>query len=638
MSAIHSIRRIAALALAGGMLSLLVSNQALAQGTPPAITLHLDASRAVQGWLTVAEKIPVTAGALTLEYPKWIPGEHSPSGPIINVADVKVSAGGTAIPWTRDPVDLYAYHVDVPAGVTSIDVTFTYLAANSGNYSSARTSTPNLLSITWNKFILTPRVQDYFTQMIAPSITLPGADWKYATALETTSHSGADVAFAPVSQAMLVDSPLDAGINSHTWSLGSFNGAPVTLAAFADTPEELDVPDKTVKLFVNLVNQMRALYHYRHFNHYVFLLTMSDVMPGEGVEHHQSSDDGSDGDFLTSHSSLVADGDLLPHEFNHSWDGKFRRPYDLATPNLQDPMIDDLLWVYEGMTQFYGNLQAERSGIWSKQEWLDNLAGDYAYLDDTPGRDWRPLVDTATAASTLYSAPRQWEAERRSVDYYSEGALMWLEADTIIRKLSDGKRSIDDFARAFFGHGKDTGPDLLTYHRADVIAALNDVQPYDWAGFFKARIDQIAPHPPNPFTAGGYKLVFTDKPSDLAKLDAGKRHGLDMRYSLGINARGDGTIVDVVKGSPAFNAGIGPGQKIVAINARALTDGQSQADDALTAAETSGKITLLLSGGDVYHDLTIDYKGGPRFPHLERIPGTPDVLSAIAKPLPVPAP
>lgn len=600
-----------------------------AQGTPP-IALHVDASRAVQGLLTMHETIPVAPGPLVLVYPKWIPGEHSPSGPIPNLAGIHIHAGGQELAWTRDLVDLYAFHLDVPTGVSSLSVDYEFLGANSGNYSSARLSTPNLLSLTWNKVIFTPKVADYADQTIAPSLTLPGADWKYATALTTVSHSGAEVTFAPVTQEMLIDSPLDAGTNARVWHLGTFNGVPVDLAAFADTPEELNASDKTIAKFRKLVAQMHGVYHYRHFNHYTFLLTLSDVMPGEGVEHHQSSDDGSGGGFLTDEDQLVADGDLLCHEWNHSWDGKYRRPYDLARRNLQDPEIDDLLWVYEGMTQFYGELQAERSGLWTKGQWLDNLALTYADLDATRGRDWRPLLDTATAASVLYSSPYAWEHERRSVDYYPEGAMMWLEASVMIRRLSGGHKSLDDVARAFFGNGHDTGPIVLTYDRADIIRAMNAVQPYDWAGFFHRRIDEIAPHPPNPITPGGYKLVYTDTPSGLEKIQAGARKAVDALYSLGMVLRADGTVIDVVPGSPAYQAGIGPGVKIDALDGRALTDGQAQVDDALKAHRTGPPLQLLVSGGDVYRTLTIPYTGGPRFPHLERMAGTPDELSAIA--------
>ena len=603
--------------------------------TPVPIVLHVDASHVVQGLLAVNEHVPVTPGPLTLVYPKWIPGEHAPSGPVPNLAGLHLSAGGHAIAWTRDPVDLYAIHLDVPAGVASIDVDFVYLGANDGNYSSARLSTPNLLSLTWNKVLLTPKVADYATQQIAPSLTLPGADWKYATALDTLSHSGAEVSFKTVTQELLIDSPLDAGINARTWRLGEFEGVPVELAAFADTPDQLDVPDATIQKLRNLVTQMHELYHWRHFNRYTFLLTLSDVMPGEGVEHHQSSDDGSVGDFLTDHSSLIADGDLLSHEWNHSWNGKYRRPADLATRNLQDPMIDTTLWVYEGMTQFYGELQAERSGIRSKQDWLDSLAGTYAMLGTTHGRLWRPLIDTATAASVLYGAPREWESERRSVDFYPEGALQWLDADVTIRRLSHGRRSLDDLARSFFGHGENSGPQVVTYTRADVVAALDAVQPNDWAAFLHRHLDEIAPQPPNPFTAGGYKLVYTDAMPELEKAqNGGRRHRLDLRYSLGIAANADGTVVDVLWSSPAFAAGIGPGQKIVAVNDRALTGGQSQLDAVLKAAEHGGQIRLLLSGGDVYRTVTLDYHGGPRYPHLQRVNGTPDVLSAVAQPLP----
>jgi len=613
----------------------IVATTRVSAQTPAPIVLHVDASYAVQGLLAVNEHVPVTSGPLTLVYPKWIPGEHSPSGPLPNLARLHLSTAGHPIAWTRDPVDLYAIHLDVPAAVTSIDVDFVYLGANDGNYSSARLSTPNLLSLTWNKVILTPKVADYATQQIAASLTLPGADWKYATALDTLAHSGAEVSFKPVTQEMLIDSPLDAGINAQTWSLGEFEGVPVELAAFADTPDQLDVSDATIQKLRNLVAQMHGLYHWRHFNHYTFLLTLSDVMPGEGVEHHQSSDDGSVGDFLTDHSSLIADGDLLSHEWNHSWNGKYRRPSDLATRNLQDPMIDTTLWVYEGMTQFYGELQAERSGIRSKQDWLDSLAGTYAMLDATHGRLWRPLIDTATAASVLYGASREWENERRSVDYYPEGALMWLDADVTIRRLSHGRRSLDDVARSFFGHGENSGPQVVTYTRADIVAALSAVQPYDWAAFLHRHLDEVAPHPPDPFTAGGYKLVYTDKISEIEKAqNSGRRHRMDLRYSLGIAGNADGTVVDVLWNSPAFAAGIGPGEKIVAVNDRALTGGQTQMDTVLKAAERGGPIRLLLRGGDVYRTVTIDYHGGPRYPHLQRLDGTSDVLTEVAKPLP----
>lgn len=624
------LRRAAAL---GAALALVAAagSSARAQAAAP-IALAVDASRAVQGILFVRETIPVAPGPLTLVYSKWIPGEHAPNGPIANVAGLTVRAGGATLPWRRDPVDLYAFHVDVPAGTASLDVAFEYLGAQTGDNSRARLSAPTIFTLAWNKVVLTPAAPDYSRVMLAPSLRLPSPRWKYATALETESANGAQVRFKPVSLEMLVDSPLDAGTEERSFDLGVWDGAPVTLAAFADTPAQLAASDAIVAKLRNVVTQMRALYRYRHWNHYTFLLTVSDVVPGQGVEHHQSSDNGTVGDFLTDDNTFAVRADLLTHEMNHSWDGKFRRPADLATPNLQVPMIDDLLWVYEGMTQFYGNLEAERAGLRSEQQWLDALAMTYASYDAQRGRLTRALGDTATSSSFLYSARGAWASERRGADYYSEGELMWLEADVLIRRLSGGAKSLDDAARAFFGGAADTGPQVVPYTREDVVAALAAVQPYDWKTFFAQRVDAIAPHPPDALTGGGYELVFNATPSAYQKLQNERRKSIDLRYSLGVVAGTDGTIGDVLPESPAYRAGIGPGEKIVAVDDRALT-GQRQLDAALRDAQTGAPLRLLLTAGNVYRTVALAYRGGPRYPHLRRIADRPDVLGAIARPL-----
>ncbi len=614
---------------------LVLSAPAVAQAQGP-IALHVDASRAVQGLLSVHETIPVAPGPLTLVYPKWIPGEHGPNGPIQNLAGLSLRAGGATLPWRRDPVDLFAFHLDVPPGVASLDVTFEYLGAQSGSNSVARFSTPNLFTLTWNKVALTPQAPDYSAVMLSPSLRLPSAQWKYATALELASANGADLAFRRVSLEQLVDSPLDAGVNERSFDLGTWDGAPVSLAAFADTPEQLAANEKTVQAMRDLVVQMRALYRSRHWNHYTFLLTVSDVMPGQGVEHHQSSDNGTMGGFFSENDALTTGSDLLAHEFNHSWNGKYRRPFDLATLNLQAPMIDDLLWVYEGMTQFYGDLQAERAGFKTEQQWLDGLAASYASYDSEHGRQTRALEDTATSSSFLYRERGAWSSERRGVDYYGEGELMWLEADVLIRTRSHGARSLDDLARAFFGRGTDTGPQVVTYTRDDLIAALDAVEPYDWRAFFAQRVDAVAPRPPDFLTGGGYKLTFTDKPTAFARVQSARRRTLDMRYSVGIVANREGSISDVIPDSVAFRAGVGSGEKIVAVDDRALT-GQPQLDAALEAARDGKPLRLLLTAGNVYRTVELAYRGGPRFPHLMRVDGTADVLGAIAKPLaPVP--
>jgi predicted metalloprotease with PDZ domain len=598
----------------------------------PTVALAVDATDVTRGLLHVKEHVLANPGAFTLVYPKWLPGEHGPLGPIQQLASLVVTANGQRLPWVRDTLDLYSFHVTVPAGVTALDLSYDFLGGEYSPFDTARLASPTTMVLAWNKVVLSPQHAQSTEVTVQPTITLPGADWKYATALEESAHDGTTVRFNAVTVDQLVDSPLDAGLNVKTWPLGEIDGAPVTIAVFADTPEELDVKDATIGKLRNLVREMGALYGARHFRHYTFLLTVSDVLPGEGLEHHQSSDDGADGDFLVDEHSLVGDGDLLPHEFNHSWNGKFRRPYDLYTPNLQVPMQDDLLWVYEGMTQFYGELNAERSGIWTKQQWLDALADTYATLDTTTGRATRPLVDTATnAASFGYGAPPTFANIRRGLDYYPEGALMWLEADGIIRKATGGKRSIDDFARAFFGRTS-TGPEVVTYTRDDIIAGLNAVAPYDWRAFLAAHIDAIAPHPPDPFTEDGWKVVFKPEASGYESIALGRRKALELRYSLGLVARADGSIVDVIQGSPAARAGVGPGTKILGVNGRTY-GGQKQIDAALRAAQNGGPaVRMLLSGGETYREVTFDYHDGPKYPALERIAGTPDVLSIVAKP------
>jgi predicted metalloprotease with PDZ domain len=615
------------------------SGDARAQTPPPKVTLsvNVDASHATRDILHIHETIPVSAGALTLEYPKWIPGEHMPSGPIVNVAGLVITAGATPLRWLRDLVDANAFHIEIPPGTSSIDVRFDYLGAAVGRYSSARLASANMFALNWNKVLITPHADDYRTVAIAPTLTLPGPDWHYATALDTLKRDGATIAFGAVTMEQLIDSPLVSGTNFERIPLGSIDGAPVDIAIVADSPEQLD-PAKVVPKLKNLVAQMGALYRARHFDHYTFLLTASDILPENGVEHHQSSDNGTAANFLIDANATTADADLLAHEFNHSWDGKFRRPFDLATPNLNVPMRDDLLWVYEGMTQFYGNLLATRAGLLTPEQYRDKLAATYAMLDSETGRLTTPLYDTAAEAPELYDSPGAFRSARRGTDFYSEGELMWLEADVLVRKLSSGKRSIDDFARAFFGRTS-TGPLVVPYTRDDVIAALNGVQPYDWANFFRKHIDAIAPHPPDPFTGSGWKVAFAAQPSALAKIVQRVRKGFDARFSLGIVGADKGMVADVVDGSPAQKAGLAPGDEIVAINSRETghtASLQDAIDAALVVAQHGGpSIKLLVRGGGTYRELTVPYTAGPKYPVLEAIPGAPDVLDAISKPLPL---
>ncbi len=591
------------------------------------IALTVDASQApTQNIVHTHEVIPVTPGAMTLYYPQWIPGEHGPVGPIENVAALTISANGSTIPWHRDPANLFAFTFDVPASVNALNVDFTYLGATFGHYSSNRLASPNILVIDWNQNVLYPSTGTNDTTRFDATLILPNENWKFATALYDPKQSGDRVHFGVTPLGRLMDSPFDSCVNFRKWELwqnpGSFPGI-ATLNVCADTPEELDASSKTVEHFGNLVSEMLAMYGARHWHNYHFLLTVSDVMPGEGVEHHESSDDGEGGNYLIDQMSLQRGGDLLSHEFNHSWDGKYRMPAGLVRENLNTPYDDSLLWVYEGMTQYYGDVVSYRDGIRDAKNWPDHVAAIWANYDNQQGRQWRPLGDTATSGPFLYGAPRGYSSERRSVDFYTEGELLWLKADSVIRGLSHDTKSLDTFAREFFG-GTNTGPITVSYNREDVIAGLNAVQPYDWASFFHTWVDAIAPHPPDGFTADGWRLVYTSEPTQDVRKN-------NFAYSLGLAALG-GTVSDVHVGSPAWNAGLGFNQKLVAVNGRTYSDALLY--DALKSAQRSHEpIQLLVMKDDVYRTIAIGYYDGPRYPHLVRVTDLPDRLSIVVKPL-----
>jgi predicted metalloprotease with PDZ domain len=599
---------------------------ALTSTAQQAITLVVDASQApTQNIVRTHEVIPVSPGALTLYYPQWIPGEHGPVGPIQNLAELQIHANGRSIAWNRDPINMYAFHLDVPQGASAIDVDFTYLGATFGNYSSNRLASPNIFVIDWNQNVLYPSTGTNDATMFDPTLILPGANWKFATALYDAKRSGNQVTWSTASLGRLMDSPLDACVNFRQWALwqgpASFPGT-ATLNVCADTADELNAGNATIDHYRKLVKEMIAMYGARHWHDYHFLLTISDVMPGEGVEHHESSDDGEGGDYLINAKSLERGGDLLSHEFNHSWDGKYRMPDGLVRTNLNIPYDDSLLWVYEGMTQYYGDVMSYRDGIRDAKNWPDHIAAVYANYENEQGRQWRSLGDTATSGPFLYGSPRGYYSERRGVDFYAEGELMWLLADAIIRDGTHNAKSLDTFARSFFGRDN-TGPDTVSYSREDVIAGLNKVYPYDWAGFFHTWVDDIAVRPPAGFVPDGWKLVYTDKPSHDVPQN-------NFVYSLGFIAR-DGTVMDVHFGSPAWKAGLGFNQKLVAVNGRAYSDDLLY--NAIADAKRSHQpIQLMVEKDDMFRTISIPYYGGPRYPHLVRTSG-PDHLSDVVKPL-----
>jgi len=594
---------------------------------PGTIALRVDASDVTRGIFRINETIPVTAGPVVLLYPAWLPGGHAPQGEIDKVAGLTVMANGAAIPWRRDTVDVHAFHLVVPAGVTAIDVGFQFLSATNADQGPV-VMTPNILALEWISTVLYPA--GYYARqiMVQPTAIVP-AGWSAATALQTTddAKAGGTLHYHAIALDTLADSPVFAGRYFHAEPLSP----DVTLNVFADRADELAMTPSQVAVNKALVTQAVRLFGAQHYSHYDFLFALSDRIDGFGLEHHRSSEDQASPDYFLDWDSNVADRDLLAHEYTHSWNGKFRRPADLWTPDYRTPMRDSLLWVYEGQTQFWGNVLAGRSGMVSLPDSLDKLASLAAYYGDQPGRTWRSLVDTTNEEIMSNRRPEPFTSWQRAEDYYTEGELIWLDADSLIRERSHGRRSLDDFAHAFFGvRDRDWGE--MTYNFDDVVAALNAVEPYDWAAFLHARVDAVAPHAPlDSLARGGYRLVFTTEPGKVWSAREKSRGVDDLTYSLGMVIGKNGAVTNVRWGGPAFNAGISVGTTLIATNGNKFDDGNLKA--VMTAAKASQAPTaLLIQQGDTFRTVTIAWTGGLRYPHLERVNKGPSSLDALFAP------
>jgi predicted metalloprotease with PDZ domain len=578
--------------------------------------------------------LPVTPGPLTLVYPKWIPGEHSPTGPIVDFTGLRITAIGKEVPWRRDDVDMFAFEVDVPPGVNTLDLSYDYLSpAESAGSRESPSSTAKLAILNWYMVTLYPKGPKSDDLTYVASLHLPPG-WKYGTALPVAKESTDFIEFAPASLTTLVDSPVLAGVYLRHIDLSPGQSPPHAVHVVADGPAPLEASPSEVQHMRQLVAETGALFGARHYRRYDFLLTLSDLMPSNGVEHHESSDDRTDEDFFLD-PGLFETSDLLPHEFTHSWNGKYRRPVGLATPDYQTPMRGDLLWVYEGLTQYYGVVLSARSGITPLNLFRESLASTAAYLNDRPGRTWRDLQDTAISAQFLYGAPTEGSSWRRGVDYYDEGTLIWLEADSLIRKQTGGKKSLDDFCRAFHG-GESNPPSVVPYGFDDVVAAMSEVTPYDWRTFFTTRLKSHGPGAPlGGLENSGWKLVFTDIPNEFEHINEIANQAIGLQFSLGLQVHasggGDGDhILDVIPGSPAANAGLAPGMRLVAVNGRKWNPDILR-DAIARAKNTKAPIELLAVNGDFFETYHIDYHGGERYPHLEPISGKTDVLTEIAK-------
>lgn len=581
--------------------------------------------------------LPVAAGPLTLVYPKWIPGEHAPVGPIVDLTGLVFRASGKEIAWRRDEVDMYALKCQIPPGASELEVSLDYVSPSgpSGGRENA-SATAQLALLNWYTVLLYPYTPGVKTDDLpyAASVQLP-AGWKYGTALEVAKQSAEEIEFQPVSLTMLVDSPVLAGAHMRTIDLSPGQKPEHRIHIAAEGESGLQVPAETVQQWRQLVAETGVLFSARHYRHYDFLLSVTDNMDNDGVEHHESSDNRVPGRIFLDESVAESMTDLLPHEFAHSWNGKYRRPAGLATPNYQEPMRGGLLWVYEGMTQYWGTILSARIGAFTPEKLRENLAWVAAYLDKRAGRVWRDLEDTAISSQVLYASPQEYRSWRREADYYDEGTLIWLEADTIIRKESAGKKSLDDFCKSFAG-GPNSGPKIVPYTFDDVVAAINVVQPYDWRKFFAERIESHGPGAPlGGLENSGWRLIYNETPNDNRMAQELPQHLTDLQFSLGIlvhDPGGDGgdEIIDVNPGSPAAKAGIAPGMKLLAVNGRRWNPDELRAV-IRRAKGGSEPIELLIENEDFFHTYEIDYHGGERYPHLERINGKPDLLSEIIK-------
>jgi predicted metalloprotease with PDZ domain len=583
-------------------------------------------------------ELPVIAGPLTLTTPQWIPGTHRSNGPVDSITGVVFTANGQTLAWRRDDVDMYAFHLTIPNGVTTLHAHLDCIVT--GRVSQ------KLAVLEWEKLLLYPAHKPVREIPIVPSLIVP-AGWGIGTALTPVGSesypvpaAGATTHFAVTNVEQLEDSPVIAGQYFHEYALAPTISPKHYLDVVSDEAVDSKLRPAFLAEVSNLVREADALYGSHHYDAYHFLLTLSDVAGDEGLEHGQSSDNGVNEKGFADEAHQLPEADLLSHEFTHSWNGKYRRPEGLYQPDFATPQQGALLWVYEGMTQYLGNVLAARSGLKTPAQYRDLLARSAASLDARPGREWRSTEDTAISSSILRGGSTMWANLKRGQDYYQEGELVWLDADTLIREKTGGKKSLDDFQKIFLGKGGNTGALIVTYGFDELVQDLNAVVPYDWASFLHDRVDRITPRADLAgIERGGYKLVFRDKQTASEKTMAvtgGERNrGVDCWYSLGLRVKTDGVIGDVRWNGPADKARVAPGEKILAVNGKIFSK------DALLAAIRAGKdskepLHLILQADSFVSLADIDYHDGERYPALERVEGAPAYLDEIIKPLTTP--
>lgn len=591
------------------------------------IKVEIDATDAPRKLFHSRLTIPATPGPMRLAYAKWIPGEHGPTGPIVDVVNLRVSANGQSIPWRRDPLDMFVFHVDVPAGATALDVGLSFLAPiEGGNFTAGPSATANLAVLSWNTLLLFPPGKSGDDVMVEGSIKLPDG-WTAATALTPSRESATRVDYKPDTLTTYIDSPVILGRYLNKVTIPSGTAPPHRIDIVADSRAATETWPTFAQDYSRLIAEAGALFGAYHFRKYDWLLTLSDHTAHFGLEHHESSDNRMPERTLSNDVLRRGLAGLLSHEYVHSWNGKYRRPAIMLSPDYQKPVEGNLLWVYEGLTQYLGGILAARSGLWTDEYFREAVAVIAAGFDQQPGRTWRPLEDTATSAQILFGSADSWRSLRRGADFYDEAVLLWLEVDSIIRQKSNGRASLDDFIRRFHG-GPGGAPAVKPYTFDDIVTTLNAIAPHDWAAHLRERLGSVSPRAPiGGLTNHGWRMVYNDTPNLHITGNDERRKTSDYNYSLGFVVKEDGTIRDVVLDRPAANAGVGPGMKLIAVNGRRWT--REVLD---TAIKERGPIELLMENGEFFRTYTVDYRGGLRYPHLERDTAKPETLSAVISP------
>lgn len=606
-----------------------------AKGPTGPVALTVQLPNPGQQILYVDEVMPVSPGPLTLYYPKYIPGDHAPDGPIEAMMGLEITGGGKPIMWLRDAVDMFTFHLTVPAGVDRIDIRFQFPAR--------QRAAPTLLGLEWNDVALYQAGYPTKVQIYQPTLVIP-ANWRYASALTTREDSGGRITFGAVPFNTLVDSPVIAGEYFRELDLTPAGSSVHRyLDMVGDSAAALDISDAQLAGYRHLVEQAQALFHSHHYGDYHFLLTLSDYVSRGGLEHHQSSDDRarSGTKMFADPDHFMLDASLLPHEYTHSWNGKFMRPAELWQPDFERPEHAQMIWVYEGLTVYLGDMLTARSGLWSPDTWREAVAYRAAVMAHQTGREWRPLIDTTIAAQLVYGSSSAWANWRRETDFYREGQLLWLAVDMKIRTLSHDQRSIDDFARCFFG--VDDGSFIThTYTFNDIVDALDAVQPYEWGIFLHNWLDGVGQQVPllSGIEASGWRLVYTDQPSHyqqtLENVGEGElsSKGVNAMFSVGLFLDGQGKVEDVLWNGPAFKAGLAPGMTIVAIDGHPYSTGVLRSEIA-EAQKSRNPLQIVATGDGVTKSYTVDYAGGLKYPHLIRVPTTSDYLQQILAPKPL---